>query len=218
MNVNRPLLRLFVGFLVLSAASCTGQPEESGHDSNAAAPEIVEPSPVVDVSAGESPLVAAVRAVSLTDEVLAAGFISRRSLIESFSTDEFGGVLADVTSEQITNLLFELGERDADPTELKSIEQPITAQLVSESPTRAVVEVWSVMVVAAPDVGPGRQVWRTVTIDLELADGHWLVDGWHSVLGPTPSLAAESTISSGQQLVDVLVWSPAVAFETPGGA
>ncbi len=89
---------------------------------------------MVDLSAGESPLAAAVRAVSLTDEVLAAGFISRRSLIESFSTDEFGGVLADVTSEQITNLLFELGERDADPTELKSIEQPITAQLVSESP------------------------------------------------------------------------------------
>ena len=57
---------------------------------------------------------AAIRAVAMTGEVVRAGFISRRELIESFTTPGFGPTLAASTSEAVTAMLLELGERDAD--------------------------------------------------------------------------------------------------------
>ena len=41
------------------------------------------------------------------------------------------------------------------------------------------------LVVAAPGVGPGREAWRTVTVDMVEAGGRWLVDGWASSPGPS---------------------------------
>lgn len=149
-------------------------------------------------------------AVAMTDDVVSAGFISRRTVIEAFATPDFAPVLANETSEQVKALLFELGNRDVEPSSLAVVEQPLTARALSASADRAVVEVWSVLVVAAPGLGPGRQVWRTVTVDLELSDGRWLVDGWSSVLGPTPALAPESAVSDGRELAAVLAWPAAV--------
>jgi hypothetical protein len=142
---------------------------------------------------------AAVAAVALTDEVVTAGFISRRDLIASFTTTEFGPELADVTSDQVNALLVELGDRDADPTQLEAIEQPLTAT-ATPTPTGVRVEVWSVLVVAAPGTGPARQVWRTVTVEMVEADGRWLVDAWSSTIGPTPALAAEVAIDSADDV------------------
>ena len=73
------------------------------------------------------------------------------------------------------------------------IEQPITAT-VEATATGAQVRVWSVLVVAAPGVGPGRQVWRTVTLDMVDAGGRWLVDGWTSTPGPSPAPPAEGAV------------------------
>jgi hypothetical protein len=69
----------------------------------------------VDVEAARR---AAVDAVSLTDEVVKAGFISRRDLVASFTTKAYGPTLAAETSEQIKRLLSELGERDADVSQV----------------------------------------------------------------------------------------------------
>ena len=79
---------------------------------------------------------AAIRAVALTDDVFSAGFISRRELIETFTTESFGPVLADETSQQVTNLIFELGDRDVTPSGLSIVEQPLTSNVVSISATR----------------------------------------------------------------------------------
>lgn len=161
-------------------------------------------------AAGEagSAMAAAVAAVGLTDEVAKAGFISRRDLIGSFTTDEFGPVLAEVTSDQLSGLAFELSERDATPSALMVLEQPVTARLVSSDEGRSVVDVWSVLAVAAPGVGPGRQVWRTVTVELVETASGWRVDGWSSEPGPTPALASESAVDSADALVEVLEWAP----------
>src|SRR3954469_4712218 len=45
---------------------------------------------------------AAIQAVAMTGDVVRAGFISRRELIESFTTPDFGPTLAASTSEALT--------------------------------------------------------------------------------------------------------------------
>lgn len=156
------------------------------------------PSPDVDVEGARR---AAADAVALTDEVVTAGLISRRDLIAGFTTAEFGGRLADETSAQVNALLVELGERDADPARLAVLEQPITATGAATS-SGVRVEVWSVLVVAVPGVGPARQVWHTVTLDMVLVDGRWLVDSWSSVPGPSPALPVEVTLDPAEAVAE----------------
>ena len=149
---------------------------------------------------------AAVDAVALTDDVFRAGFISRRELIETFATESFGSELADETSQQVTGLLVELGERDVVAADVSLVEQPVASRIVEVGATTAEVDVWSVLVIAADGAGPARQVWRTVSVDLELVDGAWLVDGWASGLGPTPALAPEVDLSDVRDVARVIGW------------
>ena len=109
---------------------------------------------------------AAIRAVAMTGEVVRAGFISRRELIESFTTPGFGPTLAASTSEAVTAMLLELGERDADVSDAGRAGAADHGHRRGDIRPGAQVRVWSVLVVAAPGVGPGRQVWRTVTLDM----------------------------------------------------
>jgi hypothetical protein len=140
---------------------------------------------------------AAITAVALTDDVVTAGFISRRDLIAGFTTPTFGVELADATSDQVNALLVELGDRDADPTALVALEQPLTATATLTS-SGVRVEVWSVLIVSVPGTGPARQAWRTVTVDMVDVNGRWLVDSWTSTPGPTPALPAEVALDSSE--------------------
>jgi hypothetical protein len=155
--------------------------------------------------------VAAVRAVSLTGEVVRAGLISRRVLIESFSTPTFGPVLADQTSSAVDAMLLELGERNVDTAEFQVREQPLTASADVAAPGVR-VQVWSVLVVAAPGAGPGRQLWRTVRLDMVDAGGQWLVDGWTSTPGPTPAPLPEGRADEAATLAGPLAWPAAVTM------
>jgi hypothetical protein len=162
--------------------------------------------PVPDVAVSDAESVA-VDIVGRTGEVVAAGFISRRELIESFTTPEFGPSLADQTGRAIDAMLIELGSRDVDADELVVREQPLTAtSSVVDGGVR--VHVWSVLIVAAAGTGPGRQVWRTVTLDMVDRDGTWLVDGWSSTPGPTPALAPESMVDTAEAVAERLRWDP----------
>jgi hypothetical protein len=140
---------------------------------------------------------AAIAAVALTDDVVTAGFISRRDLITGFTTPTFGPELADATSDQVNALLVELGDRNADPTALVALEQPLTATATATS-SGVRVEVWSVLIVSVPGTGPARQAWRTVTVDMVDVDGRWLVGSWASTPGPTPALPAEVGLDSSE--------------------
>ena len=97
------------------------------------------------------------------------------------------------------------------------LEQPITATVEATS-TGAQVRVWSVLVVAAPGVGPGRQVWRTVTLDMVEAGGRWLVDGWASTPGPSPAPPAEGAYDDAAAFVEPLSWPPASPTSATAGA
>ena len=148
---------------------------------------------------------AAVSVVASTGDVVAAGFISRRELVESFCTERFGPTLASESGRAIDAMLLELGARDIDRDELAVLEEPVTATSTLTA-AGVQVRVWSVILIAAPGAGPARQVWRTVTVDMVEVDGRWLVDGWVSEFGPTPAAPAEAPIDAAEPVAVVLGW------------
>ncbi|TEX45726.1 MAG: hypothetical protein B7C54_11780 [Acidimicrobiales bacterium mtb01] len=207
--------RLTVFLAVLAAVAAIGVvvsragSHESGETTTATVdqrePRSASAQPADDLEAARD---AAVAAVALTDDVARAGFISRRELIESFTTPSYGPTLANETSEAVTAMLLDLGERDVDPADLHVVEQPISAR-AEASADGVRVSVWSVLIVAVPGTGPGRQVWRTVTLDMVKVGGRWLVDHWSSEPGPTPSPAAEAAFDDAKAFVEPLGWPPA---------
>lgn len=153
------------------------------------------------------PADAAAAAVAMTGDVVTAGLLARRDLIASFTTADFGPELADVTSEQVTAMELSMTERGRASALLSVAEFPLRARTLTHDETAATVEVWSVLVIASSDEYVAHQMWRTVTIDLQLVDGRWLVDGWRSAEGPTPASAPEGAIASGREVADRLEWT-----------
>lgn len=152
---------------------------------------------------------AAVSAVSLTGEIARSGFIVRGDMIERLATQAFAPDLTETTDGQLADLAEVLGEESVLPPQFTWAEVPLTAHVVSSTPERARLEVWSVVVVATPTVGVPRQAWRTVTIDLAWEDEDWKVDGWSATPGPTPALAPAAAVSTAEEVVDVVDWPAA---------
>ena len=203
------------------ARTANGSPEPTTTTPVASGRPSPTASPRPDVSQPGAPDLdgarhAAIQAVALTGEVVAAGFISRRDLIARFTTPDFGPRLADATSIQLTGLITELGQHDADPAKLAVLEQPITA-VATPTATGAHVQVWSVLIVAVPGSGPARQSWQTVVLEMVAPDGRWLVDGWESRPGPTPGLALDVRLDPADDVTQHARWPPAVSSRVGGG-
>ena len=196
----------------------------SAADPDAAVPVAVDAPPVVspvgpaEVVDGvphgwrhdaEGARAAALTVVSLTGEIATAGFITRSDIIGSIATSGYGPALASVSSGQLAELSAELGGVGMSPAELVWSEIPLTARVVSGDEHRAVVEVWAVLVVGVPGVGAPRQAWRTVTVELAWERGDWRINGWDTRPGPTPALAANSVVSSVEEIAEVVSWPPA---------
>jgi hypothetical protein len=194
-----------VGALLARRGGDAASPSVPGPAASVRGSLNTSPAARADVAAARA---AAVRAVGLTDDVVRAGFISRRELVESFTTDDYGPTLADETSNAVNATLVELGQRDADVASLSLVEQPVTA--TAEPMAGGVrVRVWSVLVIAAPGAGPGREVWRTVTLDMVASERGWLVDRWTSTPGPSPAPPAEGSFDDAAALVEPLGWPAA---------
>lgn len=166
-----------------------------------------EPGVEASILVPPSPEQAAASAVALTGDVVSAGLISRRELIESFTTPGFGSELANLTSEQLTSMQLTLTGSGRGDTALSVAEFPLRARTVALDTGSATVEVWSMLVIASVDEPVARQAWRTVTIDLALIEGRWLVDGWTSIDGPTPAGSPEGAIAPGREVAERLQWS-----------
>ena len=203
---------MLVGAIVARAGS--GDTEPDGNTSasvaepSASSPSATAPGAAAAPSASiDEAQVAAIKAVGRTGEVVGAGFISRRELIETFTTRSFGPTFADETGRAIDAMLIELGSREVDLADLVVREQPITSTAATTA-DGVEVRVWSVLIIAAPGTGPGRQAWRTVTLDMVQHDGVWLVDGWASSPGPTPSPPSEGIVDSAETVAVPLSWDP----------
>jgi len=203
---------MLIGAIAARAGSGDSGPEGN---TSAAVVEASANSPSADrpdTTAGPSqPIdeaqIAAINVVGRTGAVVAAGFISRRELIETFTTRSFGATFAEETGRAIDAMLIELGSREVDFGDLVVREQPITSTATATA-DGVQVRVWSVLIIAAPGTGPGRQVWRTVTLDMVQHDSVWLVDGWASSPGPTPAPPAEGTLDSAETVAVPLSWDP----------
>lgn len=152
---------------------------------------------------------AAGSALAATGAIATAGFISRNDLIGSIASSGFADELASESARQLDELAIELGEAGVVPSQVVWAELPLRARVLSFSEDAAAVEVWSVLVVGVPGHGAPRQVWRTVTVGLIWEREDWRVDSWESEAGPTPALAATSTVSSVGAIGAALAW-PAV--------
>ena len=201
------LLILLAAGLVLAAVR-SGEPERPDRETSVKAGTGIDSPPSIEVDVAGARQ-AAIDAVALTDEVVEAGFISRRDLINGFATSALAPRLADETGVQVNALLVELGDRNADVTALRLIEQPLSAR-ATEVGDVVRVDVWSLLVIAAPGTGPARQAWRTVTLDMALVDGRWLVSEWQSRPGPTPAPAVEASFDDASTIGEVLGWESAM--------
>jgi hypothetical protein len=90
------------------------------------------------------------------------------------------------------------------------VEAPVTATSQASSSTKASVDVWTVSVLGAPDLGSPQQVWRTVHVDLELVAGAWLVTGATADAGPTPASNELALQATWDDFEAVSAWPPAI--------
>ena len=153
-------------------------------------------------------LAAALSAVRLTGPIARAGFITRADMIASITTARFGPQLAAASAGQLDDMTIELGAASVAPGDVLWSEIPLTATVAAADDRVARVSVWSVLVVAVPDIGAPRQRWRTVTIDLAWETGDWKIDGWAAVPGPTPLLDANVAVATTTELAEVVAWAP----------
>ncbi len=156
---------------------------------------------------------AAVTAVASTAEVMRAGMFTRGDLIDRIATRAFAGELASATTAQVNEFIVALGAAGRDPSELAVMEVPVSASGTEVQLGRVRVEVWSVLVVSMPGTAVARQAWRTTTLDMVLADGRWLVDGWRSEPGPSPALPPTGVVAEQGEVATRLGWQQV----SPGG-
>jgi hypothetical protein len=152
---------------------------------------------------------AAVSAVRSTGDIARAGFITRADKIRALTTVAYAPTLVSLSATQLAEMTVELGDAKVAPQDLIWSEIPLTAHIVTADAGTARVQVWSVLVVAVPNVGAPRQVWRTVTIDLAWESADWKVNGWVSQSGPTPLLDVTSSVASTVEIADVTAWPAA---------
>ena len=193
-----------VGTLLLRAESSeAAAPSPAVASDIASDPSIAEspqqssPGEVTDLTGATE---AAVRAVSMTDELVTAGHFSRRDLIRSIATEGFAQTLIDDASTSIVDFQFEVNTEDG----FWLVQQPLTAEAEALSSDRVRVTVWSVVVLASSEFGVGRETWQTSTLEMVAVDGAWLVDGWLTTPGPAPAPSPDLMFASPVELGEAM--------------
>lgn len=157
---------------------------------------------------------AAIADVALTGDIAHAGVLARHDMITQLATDAYAPTLAALTDRQIGDLLDPLGRDNTDPTQLVWLETPLTARVAHHEVNRVQIDVWSLLVLGAPDAPTPRQAWRTVTVTLVWEHDDWKVAAWTARAGPTPALAPEVDIADLAHLAGPARWPTALPKET----
>jgi hypothetical protein len=150
---------------------------------------------------------AAVSAVRATGPIAKAGFITQADLIRSIASTRFGPTLAASSATQLSKMTGELGAGNVNVADVVWAELPLTSRITTAADDRAVVDVWSVLVVGVVGKGAPRQVWRTVTVTMVWERDDWRIDGWSTAAGPTPALVTTAPISDVAAITAVLNWT-----------
>ena len=194
---------LAVVALLLLAAGCAGSTSASDGGPQVAA--------TLNSSEAEreapSPIDPAVRFVASTDALMSRSPVGRREILRQLVAPEH---LAEYINA-LERAAADLAEKLDMPIErLTWVEAPVTATLQASSSTTASVDVWTVSVLGAPDLGSPQQVWRTVHVDLELVAGAWLVTEATADAGPTPASNELALQATWDDFEAVSAWPPAI--------
>ena len=195
-------------------------------DRPSAAPAAIAPTQAEEAATGNTVTTpddataeaAAIFAIRSSGQIATAGFITRADLIRSIATERFGVELAAMTAAELAEMSEAFGRAEVAVADVVWAELPLAVQVHRVSRVRAVVELWTVLLVGVRNTGAPRQAWRTVTVTLVWERDAWRIDDWTSVAGPTPALAEASTISDLAALEEVLAWGPVHPMSTTGGA
>ena len=192
---------------LLSACSASASP--SGHNTFTTTPSVDTTQPEIlnpGASALSDPLAAAVAYVASTDELMAHSPVGRREIFRKL-------VAPSALDGQVTSFeeaAAQLATTLKIPVErLVWVEAPLTATIVEATDAAVSVDVWTVSILGAPDVGSPQQVWRTVHVNLEMDSGRWLVASASADEGPTPA-GNELAMQAGWQQFEVVASWPAV--------
>ena len=132
--------------------------------------------------------------------------VGRREILGRLVTPESLVEQVQALDEAVSGLAEKLGV----PSErLTWIEAPLASTTITSESTRATVDVWTVSIIAVRDASP-EQVWRTVTVDLELRHGAWLVSSSTATAGPTPAPNELAMQSSWGEFEAIAGWTPVV--------
>lgn len=195
---------LAVVALLLLGAGCAGSTSasDSGGPQVAATPNISEAE-----RGAPSPVYAAVRFVASTNALMSRSPVGRREILRQLVASEH---LAEYVNA-LERAAADLAEKLDMPIErLTWVEAPVTATSQASTSTTATVDVWTVSVLGAPDLGSPQQVWRTVHIDLELVAGAWLVTEATADAGPTPASNDLALQATWDDFEAVSAWPPAI--------
>ena len=127
----------------------------------------------------------AIEWVSSTGHLLALGPIGRSEFLRQRVAAASLASMQDSLAADLSKMADRLPIPD---TELRLIETPITAHVTLDAPAQqAHVEVWSVVVFGAKDLGAPRVVFRTSELVLVVDAGTWKLASFTSTDGPTPA-------------------------------
>ena len=152
----------------------------------------------------------ALRWVASTGELLKMGPIARSELLRH----QVASASAETMTENLNSDLAKLADGLPIPsTELRLVETPITIDVSVETSTgQARVQVWSVVVFGAKDLGAPRMVFRTSHLVLVAEGGEWKLAGFTAVEGPTP-IATDALPADWDSFAVVAGWQPASGGE-----
>jgi hypothetical protein len=149
----------------------------------------------------------------------AVGWVSSLGALMQLGPIAATDALRALTTARVTSATIDRfrAERDqftqqfgADPSRAIWIESPLAVDVAAFDDERAVVKVWSQLVVGVRTEATVQVLWRTQTVTLHWEDDDWRVDDVTRSEGPTPQPVAGDLPSSGSDMAEVAAWTPAV--------
>jgi hypothetical protein len=149
---------------------------------------------------------AAVAWVASLGDLLRMGPIARNDALGALLTER---AFADTVEQLRVDRDRFTDQFKRDLSEMVWVDAAVSVTIVSAEATRAVVEVWSVLLFGATEARV-ESLWRTHTVTLLWVDGSWRVDDVSHRDGPTPVNATTAMPSAGSDFAGVVGWTPAV--------
>jgi hypothetical protein len=193
-----PVAALIVGavataLIVGAVLIRNGDPGTSSDETSTAAARGVEPTVERNDASDRSdtpgdgeaaPVDAAIAHVTASQDWLYLDDIKLDAAVRSVSTTASADRLAAEAVEEVALARERLAGSSA---RVWWLVRPLAWQVHDERSDSARVSVWVVTILSAVDVAAPQVEFATVTVDLELVDGVWLVDAVLEQRGPTPA-------------------------------